>query len=60
MTIDQAISMLSSILKDRHPYEGGSGNDAIRLGIEALKRIKTLRADWRISAAAPLPDETED
>ena len=45
MTINEAISMLRSILKDRdkQPFDGGSGNDALKLGIEALKYKKWVR-----------------
>ena len=43
MTIREAIEMIQAILKDRDTYEGGLGNDALRLGIEALRAILKVR-----------------
>jgi hypothetical protein len=60
MTINEAISMLGSILEDRKPYEGGSGNCAIKLGIEALKRVRAQRKDKAETYLAFLPGETEE
>ena len=60
MTIDDAIAILEQEERLAKLYNEHLGKPALKLGTEALKRIKTLRTDWRISAAAPLPDETED
>ena len=59
MTIDEAIEALSYIVVDQpygfrdEPYE------AIRLGIEALKRVKAQRKEPFAFAKALLPGETE-
>lgn len=60
MTIDEAIDMIASILKDREPYEGGLGNDALNLGIEALKAVAKMRHYPFPDEILQLPGETED
>lgn len=60
MTIDEAIDEL-----EEHLQEGGSRlvlkkEEAIKLGIEALKRIKEARQEHRKLGLFPLPGETKD
>jgi len=59
MTIDEAIKFLQAMIKDR---KGGSGSysvAALRMGIEALKRIRDSRiAVWN-PINAKLPGETK-
>lgn len=60
MTIDEAIMMLSAILRDREEYTGSMGNDAIELGIEALKRVQNERLLPTYHYTNKLPGETEE
>lgn len=59
MTLNEAIEMLNSILKDRRSFGGGYGDDAIKLGIEALRIIQLGRQGKFIDIRLPLPGETK-
>jgi len=60
MTIKKAIEHLAIIEElmatDFGPQEG----EALKLGIEALKRCKTLAENSPLWAAKPLPGETKE
>lgn len=60
MTIDEAIEVLGLILKDREPYTGSLGNDAIKLGIEALKVIKDMRIAYGFYHLSKLEGEAKE
>ena len=60
MTIDEAILLQDVYLRNPLCNLRPEEKEAIQLGREALNRLKTLRTGLRISAAAPLPSETED
>ena len=51
MTIDEAIKELSRVKRDRWMMDGTPINNALKLGIEALKQLKLTRSK-------PLPGET--
>uniref|UniRef100_A0A6H1ZR39 HEPN domain-containing protein n=1 Tax=viral metagenome TaxID=1070528 RepID=A0A6H1ZR39_9ZZZZ len=60
MTIDEAIEVLhedlGAALYDEHPYF----YQAQKLGIEALKRCRTLAQESKLWALHPLPGETKE
>jgi len=60
MKIDEALTDLSIQLKVKHRVGEEYAATAIQLGIEALKHIKEMRDNVRISPSMPLPGETEN
>jgi len=60
MTIDEAIRVLT--LKANIAWDKGNETDAdaLRLGIQALRRCKILAEVSSLWAAHPLPGETEE
>ena len=58
MTIDEAIQILSADETDCHPDTNPEVNEATKLGIEALKRIKEGRQGYNQSIVRQLPEET--
>ncbi len=60
MNINEAIDDLSIQLEVKHRVALERQADAIKLGIEVLKRVKSQRADKRFMASMPLPGETEE
>lgn len=62
MNIDKAIENLQQELELGGPTIADKELDeALKLGIEALKRVKFQRAEWRLNATfLSLPGETED
>lgn len=60
MTIEATIKILTAGLVEYDGAPHANFDDALRLGIEALKRVQTnrqpIRAHWR----EPLPGETEE
>lgn len=59
MTIDRAIEILTTDLRERHPYTRPDVITAIRLGIEALKYYQEVRP-LEVSSYYPLlPGETK-
>ena len=59
MTIDEAIEQLDLMLK--YPLEPMSDRDrnSVKIGIEALKRLKYMRTTYYRPISEPLPNETE-
>ena len=60
MTIDKAIVDLSIQLAVKQRLEWNYQRDALRLGIEALKRIKECRSADHLIREDLLPGETEE
>ena len=60
MKIEKAIEILSITLEVKGQLSKEAEHDAIALGIEALKLIKTSRELWGNLEAWQLPGETED
>ena len=60
MNIDKAINILNLITTKTLPGRNKELNDAIKLGIEALKRIKAQRGPGGEIGALGLSGETED
>jgi len=59
MTLDKAIEILNRVEPDSRPFDYEEEKEAIRLGIEALKRIQECRlADYMIKEDL-LPGETD-
>ena len=57
MTIDKAIEVLGLMGVDSKYWRDNEGENAVRLGIEALKRIQRQRKDLMASEIKPLPGE---
>jgi len=60
MTIDKAIEILNDIRNINLNHYSPDRKDALKLGIEALKREKGNRASPDYVLAGPLPGETGD
>lgn len=60
MTIDEAIELLTDLDKRGHFALGDDITPAIKLGIEALKRVKGARLDPYTRQQQLLPGETKD
>ena len=60
MTLDKAIEILSQWDKGTDPLYLPDLPDALKLGIEALKRVKHLRNFWGKDLNLKLPGETKD
>jgi len=59
MTIDEAITRLEVFVKDASEAEPEILDNAIRLGIEALKRCQILAKNDTYWAARPLKGESK-
>ena len=59
MTLVEAIERLSNMEPDSRPSEWEPDKQTIKLGIEALKRIKKSRGDASRYYIGYLPGETE-
>lgn len=59
-TIDEAIQDLEDILNLKKPFKEKNYNSALKLGSEALKRIKEDRRYSGIRSTKPLPGETKE
>ena len=57
MKLDKAIEILDCILDDDYDPKDQEVDEAIKLGIEALKREQSNRKD---TFSIPLPGETEE
>lgn len=60
MNIQESMNILDAMLED---YEGGDytdQEDAIRLGIEALKCVERMRSLYTSGFSRPLPGETKE
>ena len=60
MTIDEAIKVLKDILTNVEPGDPPEEHDAIRLGIEALKRVSAMRKGYRDRETDLLQGEAEE
>lgn len=60
MTIDEAIEGLSDLLTDGPYWPPEKRIEAVKLGIEALKRIKEQRIGWSPIDYYLLPGETQE
>lgn len=60
MTIDKAIQVLNYLISISSHMPNPDHRDAIKLGIEALKRIKQQRALEACERSYLLPGETRD
>lgn len=59
MTIDEATAILEDILTFVRPGDPPEEHESIKLGIEALKRVKECRPNTLLNAGKLLPGETE-
>ena len=59
MTLEKAIQLLQMDLNDPGSCNYGDRAKAQEMSIEALKRLRTLRAEPYLQAQALLPSETE-
>lgn len=59
MTTDKAIEILIDLLRDQPTWPPDDRRDAVTLGIEALKRLRSLRTRYFRHADTPLPRETK-
>jgi len=60
MIIDEAIKILQRSASNGIPRGETSFNDAVKLGIEALKRINDIRSPEVNYSGGLLPSETEE
>ena len=60
MTIDKAIEILTIFTFASNHTSRNDVNDALSLGIEALKQVKESRFDPSTWEPRTLPDETKD
>jgi len=60
MTIDKAIQILSDEPETLDWENEPQAIEALKLGIEALKRVKYVRETYQKSSYVLLPGETED
>lgn len=60
MTIDKAIRRLQAYIRWRKPDKDDNFHESVQLGIEALKRCRTLAQESPLWALHPLPGETKD
>ena len=59
MEIPKAIEILNDILRFVKPGDPPDEHDALKLGIEALKRIESCRVGDAANVELPLSGETE-
>jgi len=60
MRIEEAIELLGGYVYEDKPCPVGLFDEATRLGIEALKRFKEIRADPCAYNVCMLPGETKE
>ena len=60
MNLLKAIEVLTLLLNDDWPGPARDANDALKLGIEALKRIQDMRISPCCTADEILPGETKE
>jgi len=60
MTLDKAIEILNRVEPDSRPFDYEEEKEAIRLGIEAMRRIKDARTDEVEVEKGLLPGETKE
>lgn len=59
MTLEEAMKRLGNLAIHHRDDTFHENEEAIKLSIEALKRVKSQRADKRFMASMLLPGETE-
>ena len=59
MTIDKAIEILQDILRYVKPGDPPDEHDALKLSIEALKAVKSARANNYWTPIPTMPGETK-
>lgn len=59
MTLEEAIRLIEHCAKTHARYDRVEIKEALKLGIEALKRCKVLAENSPLWAAKPLPGETD-
>lgn len=60
MKIPKAIEVLTDILTFVQPGDPPEEHEAIKLGIEGLKRLRDIRHFGEFGAVHPLPGETKE
>ena len=60
MTIEKAIETIRHLVGVSMVLTGPAQDDALKLGIEALKRLKRNRKDPVLAIFTPLPGETKE
>lgn len=60
MNLSKAIEILHDLLGESPQYPPDDRRDAVKLGIEAMKRFQLYRRDTVNSILDPLPGETEE
>jgi hypothetical protein len=60
MTIDEAINELTKQLGEKYSTPHTPFHNAMKFGLEALKRCRTLAENSPLWAAKPLPGETKE
>jgi len=60
ITIEKASEILTQQVRYYHQIHQVDIIDALKLGIEALKRIKDCRHDWNLTITEILPGETRE
>lgn len=60
MTLQRAIEILTLKVNYRNHHDLLDYNDAAKLGIEALRRVETLRQHGHLHGGRPLPGETKE
>lgn len=58
ISLDKAIEILKEKQREDEPHWERGDRDAIKLGIEALKRVKEEREEHTCMRNIPLPGET--
>jgi len=60
MQIDKAIEILQDLLTTEPQWPPDDRRDAVRLGIEALRRCRNFRDNSQTWGYSPLPGETKE
>lgn len=60
MTLQEAIEIQEQYLRQPQTHLVDYFDDAIKLGIEALKRLRVIRNSWPKYTSDLLPGETEE
>ena len=60
MKLEKAIEILQDNIFEIEPSDPQDQEDALKLGIEALKRVQFYNSELKVLAPPLLPGETED
>jgi len=60
MALEKPIEILEDLLGEGPQYPPDDRRDAVKLGIEGLKRLQRLRSDKHCTPMKPLPGEAKD